>query len=138
MRDLFTKDLGWKIFSFVLALIIWIVVRPTQDEPAAPVNPLAAWETRSFTNLAVDVVSAAADVREFKVNPDTVHVIVRGRPEVIRELEEKDIEVIVNLKDIQAARGLRKRVKVSVPPSVTLVQVVPDQVDIVIPPKKEK
>jgi len=138
MRDLFTKDLSWKIFSLVLAVAIWLVVRPNGNEPSTLSNPLSASERLTFANLPVFVVSSAADVREFKVNPNVVQVEVSGPPKVVKELEEKDIHVTVDLSDIVAAQDLRKRVEVSMPPGVALVRVTPSFVDAVVPPKKEK
>jgi hypothetical protein len=93
MRELFTKDLGWKIYSLTLAAAIWMVARPTRHEPLAPVNPLAAWETRTFTNLPVSVTfSSAADVRECKVRPGVVQITVSGRPESLSAVAPGELE----------------------------------------------
>ena len=138
MRDLFTKDLSWKFFSLALAIAIWLVVRPNGDEPAKLTNPLVTTERLAFANLPVSVVASAADVREFKVNPNVVQVEVSGRPEVMKGLEEKDIHVTVDLTGVEQAENLRKRVEVSSPPGVTLVRVEPAEVSVVVPPKKEK
>lgn len=138
MRDIITKDFGWKLFSVALAVAIWLTVRTVSSEAPKDASPLATWDTRAFTNQPVLVLSAAADVREFKVNPDAVDVTVIGRPEIIAALLEKEIHVAVDLTEIKSARGLRKRVDVSAPPGVTVVRVFPSEVDIVIPPKKNR
>src|SRR5690242_6162243 len=138
MRDWFIKDLGWKLFSLTLAVAIWLTVKSLSGESTIHSNPLGVWDTRTVTNLPVSVLSSAADVREFKVVPEVVQVTVSGRPEVLNGLDPEEIQVIVNLKDIEAARGLRKRVNVSAPAGVALVRVVPEQVDVVIPPKRDK
>jgi len=137
LRDIVTKDLGWKAFSLVLAFIIWVTVKSVSTETPSAIDALSTWATRSITNLPVLVVSAAADVREFKVSPETVDVRISARPEIIAALQEKDIHVTVDLTDIQAARGLRKRVDVSTPTGVTVVSVSPPDVEVVVPPKKQ-
>ena len=74
--------------------------------------------------------------RSFKVQPAAIGVTVRGRPEVISALTEKEIEVRVDLTDVESARSLRKRVIISVPPGVILVRTAPAEVDVVVPPRK--
>ncbi len=136
MRDFLTKDLGWKLFSLALAIAIWLVVRPIENEATSVANPLSVHPEHTFSNLPVLIVSAAADVREFKVHPSAVTVTVSARPEILDELSDKEIRVLVDLSDIEAARNLRKRVEISTPPGVTFVRVIPPDVDVVVPPKK--
>jgi len=135
----FTKDLRWKLLSLLLAAVIWGAVdNITQSKSGAVENPLRPWEARTFTETPVLVVSAAADVREFKVQPETVAVTVKGPPDVMATLTVKEIEAHVDLTDIESARSLRKRVAVSTPPGVVLVRVEPLDLEVVIPPKKKK
>ena len=136
MRNFLTKDVGWKLFSLALAMGIWFAVHALSREALTPARPLESWATRTFSGVSVLVVSAAADVREFTVRPAHVQVTVSGRPEVMTALEEKEIRVTVDLTGIEAARDLKKRVDVSVPPGVTVVRVAPAEVEVVVPPKQ--
>jgi len=138
MRDMLTKDFGWKLFSAALAVAIWLIVQTIRNEPVTAVNPLGTMMTRTFNDLPVLAVSAAADVREFKVKPSVVQVTVSGRPEVVSALEEKEIHATVDLAGIESAQSLRKRIDVSTPVEVTLLHVVPADVEIVVPPKRGK
>lgn len=138
LHDIITKDVGWKVFSLVLATVIWFTVRPAGREAPKPGNPLAASVPRTFTNLPVVIMSSAADVRAFRVNPDRVNVTVSGRSEVVAALTERDIRVTVDLTEIESARGLQARVVVAVPPGVTFIEANPAQVSVVVPPKKKK
>ena len=66
MRDWFTKDFGWKLFSLFLAVAIWLTVHKIYEEPGTA-SGLAGGYPVTFANLPVLVVSAAADVRDFHV-----------------------------------------------------------------------
>lgn len=142
MRDWFIKDLGWKLFSGVLALAIWLTVHKILDEsaplpvvvPPLPPSPVAT----TFTNLPVLIVSAAADVREFHVTPNTVTVTVSGQPEIMAALQAGQVHALVDLTDIEAARNLHRRVDISMPTGVALVTVDPAEVNVVIPPQRKK
>jgi len=142
MRDWLIKDFGWKLFSLVLAVGIWLTVHKILEEsapapvvvPPAPPSPVAT----TFTNLPVLIVSAAADVREFHVTPNAVTVTVSGQPEIMAALQVDQIHALVDLTDIEAARNLQRRVDISTPTGVTLVNVEPPEVDVVIPPQRKK
>ena len=138
LQDIITKDVGWKLFSLVLATGIWFTVRPVGREGMKSSNPLVASVPRTFTNLPVVVMSSAADVREFRVNPDMINVKVSGPSEVVAALTEHDIRVTVDLTEIESARGLQARVVVAVPPGVTFIEADPAQVSVVVPGKKSK
>jgi YbbR domain-containing protein len=135
MRDFFTKDIGWKLFSLGLAIILYFTVRQSTGDTG---RPLEARAVHTYRGVPVLVMSSAADVREFKVNPAVVQVTVRGRPETLTQLQEEDIRVTVDLTGIESARDLNKRVHVSTPPGITLVEVIPAEVNVVIPPRKEQ
>ena len=135
LRSIILKDFWLKLFSVVLAALIWLTVSfAIRKENSQEFVPLAAGPSRTF-DLPVLVVSAAADVREFRVSPDHVQVTVQAEPAILEVLQEKDIRVLVDLTDIESARNLRKRVEVSTPPGVTH-RVVPEYVEIRIPPKR--
>ena len=141
MRDWFLKDLGWKLFSVILALAIWLTVHkileesvPQTIEPPLPPSPI----TMTFTNLPVLIVSAAADVREFHVTPSAVTVSVSGRPEIMTALLATQVHALVDLTDIETARDLHRRVYISMPAGATLVNVEPAEVSVVIPAQLKK
>lgn len=137
MRDFLTKDTGWKIFSLGLAIVIWLTVNSFRDDPTMTIHSLQNWKTRTFSGLPVGVFSLASDVRAFRVHPEFVEVTVEGRPELVDALTDREIHVRVDLSEIESAVDLRQRVEVSMPPGITLVQVVPSHVDVVVPPKEE-
>src|SRR5262245_47350466 len=109
MRDFFTKDIIWKVISLLVAMTIYFTVQEVRKD-RMPSELLGQWESRTLTNQPVLIVSAAADVRQFKVDPDVVNVTIRARPEVMIGVIDRDIQVHVDLTDVESARNLRKRV----------------------------
>jgi len=137
LRELVFKDFWLKLFSFALAILIWLTVTFAIHKEGMPPIPLAAPVVdRTLFNLPVLVVSAAADVRQFRVRPNEVEVTVQGDSKTLDTLQSRDIRAMVDLTGIEAAGGnLRKRIEVSTPPGVTHVKVVPADVEVVFPAK---
>ena len=134
MRDWITKDLSWKLFALFLALTIWLTIHKIRDEP--DVSALAdAGTSLTYGNLPVEIVSTLADVRDYRVAPAAVVVMVSGPPKVMAVLQANEIHAIVNLTKIDPARNPKQPVQVSTPPGVTLISVDPPVVGVIIPPK---
>jgi YbbR domain-containing protein len=139
MRNFFTKDLGWKLFSLALAFAVWLTVealRPPDNQRITPAIA-GALTTHRFDQLPVIAMSAAADPRAVAVSPVAVDVTVSGRSDIIQGLDPKEIRVTVDLTEIESASDLRKRVDVSAPLGVALMSVEPAFVTVVIPPKQK-
>jgi len=134
MRDWITNDFWWKLFSGFLAVAVWLTVHKVREEPG--VTGVATGNTLTYGSVPVLVVSAASDVRDFRVLPGMVTVKVSGAPEVIAVLQANQIHAVVDLTDIaDATHTLKRRVEVSTPPRVTLVSVDPPEVGVLFPPR---
>ena len=127
MRDWLTKDLSWIIVSLLLAVGIWLTVYKIREEPEALV-------TRAYGNLPVHLLSAAQDVRDYRVAPDTVLVTVSGPPNAMAVLQADQIHAVANLTDIESSHDSRRPVEVSAPAGTTLVSVDPPEVGVIVPP----
>lgn len=138
LRDLLIRDFWLKLFALVLAVLIWLTVSfAIRKGETSPADAMAnANAERLSLQVPVLVMSTAADVRSFKVSPDKVEVIVSGDPKVLEKLDSTQIRALVDLTDIESARSLRKRIKVTIPPGVTYVSVNPEEVSIIVPPKR--
>src|SRR3954470_4632705 len=121
MRDLFTKDLGWKLASVALAVVIWVTVYRYRQGAFEGGTP----RENTYGDLPVVVFSAAADARAFRIAPDTVSVKVRGSDDVMNVLQGNQIRPFVDLTGIESAKDFRLPVNVSLPKGVTLVDVDP-------------
>jgi hypothetical protein len=134
MRDWLTKDFWWKMFSVVLAVIIWLTVHKIYEEHGTA-GAAVLGSPVTYEELPVLVVSTASDVHDFRVIPAVVSVKVNGLPDVMAVLQANQIRATVDLTDIGSATDLKRRVDVSVPNGVTLVSVDPPKVSVVVPPK---
>jgi hypothetical protein len=143
-RNIFVRDFWLKLFSVVLAVLIWVIVWMFAiRKDVSPTTLNRSLEDRTFYNVPVLVMSAAADVRNFKVSPSEVTIKVRGEPKIIQELENKlrddpqarDIRALVDLTGIEPVPGMRKKIAVTTPPDITFELAEPDQVEIIEPAK---
>jgi YbbR domain-containing protein len=137
MRDLFFKDIGWKIFSLLLAAGIWLTVHRILLESPEPAV-LGGASSLTYGNLPVLIVAAASDVHLYRVAPNTVSVTVRGSADAIAVLQANQIRATVDLTDVESAGELKRHVDVSVPSGITLVSIEPPKVGIIIPPSPVK
>jgi YbbR domain-containing protein len=129
LRNLVLEDIWLKLFSLALAILIWFTVTFVSQKDVRT-------DTRVLVNLPVSLLSSVEDVHNFKVNPDRVKVTVQGDFETLQRLQSEGVRARVDLTGIAAVRELRKPVEVSVPAGVTFLRVVPDHVQVILPPER--
>jgi YbbR domain-containing protein len=137
LRNLILQDFWLKLFSLTLAVLFWFTVFLTHRSESASLSPLSLVPPQQlvFLGLPVVVMSSAEDVRSVHVEPKEVDVTVQGDPKILKTLQKKDIRVLVDLTGVEAAQSLRTRIDVSTPLGVTPVKVVPENVQVIFPPK---
>ena len=138
MRNWFTNDLGWKLFSVILAVGIWMTVHKILGGGENPVALVVGEKQFTYHDLPVYVVSRAADVRLFHVAPENVSVTVSGSVTAITALRPEDVRVVVDLTGIESAKELSRRVDVSLPPGIRFVNVTPASVSVLVPSPSKK
>ena len=136
LRNLLLRDFWLKLFALALAVLIWLTVSFAQSGGGHSLFGNRTQPEQTYYNIPVLVVSAAADVRNFKVHPSEVAVTVQGDAKTLQSLQARNIRALVDLTDIESARGLSKRIEVTTPPGITFVQSDPDQVDVIGPEKR--
>ena len=134
LRNLLFKDFGWKLFSILLAGFIWVTVHKIIEEPETA-GALTGTTRVTYTDLPVLVVASAADIHLYRVKPDKVTVIVSGPSDIMSVLRDNPVRVTVDLSKFDPAAAQSLPVDVSVPGGVTLVRVIPDRVEAIVPPK---
>jgi YbbR domain-containing protein len=135
IRNWLTNDVGWKVFSLILAAAIWFTVNKVLQEPTA-VKHGSTGATLTYGNLPILIVASAADVHLYRVIPETVTVTVSGSPEAIAALQVSQIRATVDLTGIDAGNELKRNVDVSVPSGITVTRVEPVKVGVIVPPEK--
>ncbi len=126
--DIITKNFWQKLGALVLAVLIWFTIYSIQHDVRFRKSLMP--QTRTFVNHPITVMKTATDPRSYKITPSEVDVTVRGMPDILNSLNEKDIEVYVNLTDILEAEKLKKKVIVSPPDGITVLNVEPRYVTI--------
>ena len=135
IRTWLVEDLGWKVFSLILAVAIWLTVHRILLESVLPLST-AGGSTLTYGNLPVLIVASAADVHLYRVAPETVKVTVSGSPDAIAVLQANQIRVTVDLTGIDAAKELKRSVDVAVPAGISIVRIEPAKVGVIVPPEK--
>jgi YbbR domain-containing protein len=130
LRNLVLEDFWLKLFSLVLAVLLWLTVTfASRKDTVADQRVLPKM-------LPVTILASTEDAHHFRVSPSEVAVTVQGNPKTLQNLQTNDIRAIVDLTGVGAARDLRKRIEVSVPAGVTLMRVMPDEVQVIFPPDR--
>lgn len=138
LHYLFIRDWPLKFFSLALAVLTWLAVSfSIRKEVVSVAGPVSTSE-RTFYDLRVVVMSTAADVHDYTVQPAEVDVTVQGDEAVLSHLQRDQIHPMVDLTDIASADNLRKRIQVFAPPGVTFTKVAPEEVDVVVPPSTNR
>jgi YbbR domain-containing protein len=133
IRNWLIVDFAWKLFSLLVAIAVWFTVHRILLESAT-----ASGEGSPITygNLPVTIVSANGDTEGYQLIQNTVTVTVTGPQEIIGKLQANQIHAIVDLSDTSTVSSGKQHVDVSVPPGITVVNIKPDTVGIIIPPTK--
>src|ERR1051326_2961979 len=118
-RALLLENLWLKIFSFILATLIYIAVQ--SDRYPFPSHPQTL-ELRCHVALMAPPGAHSS----LRVEPEDVLVKVRGEDAILKKLSPESIQAYVRLPDPPNLNRMF-RVEVIVPREVTLTEVAPDQ-----------
>lgn len=118
-----------KLFSLVLATLIWFVISSNfpSAETRVDLAPFRPNASRDFRRPVV-VMMSANNVQPVRVDPTEVSVKVLGEQSVLDKLRPEDIEVYVNLQNAPNMKEGSFRVEVGAPREITIQQVWPAHV----------
>ncbi len=121
-RDAILQNFWLKLFSLVLATMIWFAIYGAQNN-LRPDRAALGVVTRKIERVPITVMQSAADFRAFRVEPSHIDVTVRGPIAEVQALTSRQLEVFINLTDVQDTAGLNKKILVHTPASIAVVQV---------------
>ena len=100
IRSLIFDQLWLKLFSLVLATLIWLAVWANLG------GERISKSTKSFINRPILILTTeSADRPNFNVIPERATVTVRGPVDLIQRMEDKDISVFVRLVEPKQTAG---------------------------------
>jgi hypothetical protein len=100
LRDVFLKNLHWKLTALVLALIVWLGIK------FAIYREATGGQDQVLRRQPVMVLKAPEDTRVFRVDPPHVVVVVQGT----KELSSDDVQVFVDLTQMPEVNTALKQV----------------------------
>ena len=128
-RDAILQNFWLKLFSLVLATMIWFAIFGAQNN-LRPDRLALGTVTRKFERVPITVMKSAADLRAFRVEPSVVDITVTGPLAKVQALTAQQVEVFINLTDMHDTVGLTKKILVHLPPGIVLRSVSPTEVSI--------
>lgn len=123
-RDAILQNFWLKLFSLVLATMIWFAIFSAQKSPRWD------WQRFDYTtvelkHVPVTVMKSARDLRSFRIEPATVDITLQGPRSKAPVLTPADLEVFINLSEATDTVGPTKNILVHAPPDFTVVKVSP-------------
>lgn len=125
-RDAILQNFWLKLFSLVLATMIWFAIFGAQSNLRVD-RPALGTVTRKIEQVPITVMKSAADLRAFKVEPNAVEITVSGPLAKVQALTPLQLEVFISLTDVNDTVGLTKKILVHLPADIALLKVSPTE-----------
>jgi len=126
LRPFIFQNLWLKLFSLILAILIWLAIQSNQSDHQL-LHLLFPAQTREL-QCPITVMTTPVTRSVLRIEPGTVAVKVRaGDAAVLKNLRPESIQAYVRLPDLPNLSRLL-RVEVIVPRDVSLKEVIPEQV----------
>jgi YbbR domain-containing protein len=128
LRNLFIKNWGLKLFSFFVALIIWLALIPEG-------------KTFSEKNLTIplELYNTPPDMELVRKPPSTVDLKIRAPRSLIDQITPANVRAVLNLENgrlDQKEYPLNKSM-ISIPSGAEVMEIYPSQVNITLEKTKE-
>ena len=128
-RPFVIENVWLKLFSFILAILIWFAIQSTQSDYRFPQALFGSRLQTLELSCPVTVMTPPNLLTGFAVEPGAVLVKVRGEESVLRRLSPESLPAYVRLSEAPNPSRL-VRVEVVAPRGVTTTEIVPDRVSV--------
>jgi len=126
-----THNFWLKLFSLVLASMIWYAVYSIQNKPDAVPGFVVGDIKKTFDQVPVAVLKDPADTAVYTISPNAVNVTLTGPPKVLESLTAADVQVFIDLSGTRVGSRKHERkqdVNVYLPEPVSGIKVSPSYV----------
>lgn len=123
----FSSDYWVKLFSLILAIMIWFAIHSAIQRGIEPRRPLPRAQSRVFNDLPIKVLTAAGDNRIFRVTPATVDIQLTLDSVSSIEINSNDILPFV---DLTGPANVKQKIFINAPAGVKIDLVNPPTVEV--------
>ncbi len=129
IKNIFLRNWGLKLFSFFLALILWIILIPREK----------IFSERTLT-IPLEVFNIPPNMELVKKPPSNIDVTIRAPQRVVSQINTSQLYAILNLENAQVRRENYRldSSMISIPLGAEIKDFSPSQVHLRLELKKEK
>jgi hypothetical protein len=99
LRSIIFDQIWLKLFSVVLATLIWLAVRTNIGNEPLFTRRIGNEDINTFINRPILILTESTNHPPLFVSPERAEVTVRGPPDLMQGLREEDINVFVRYVD---------------------------------------
>ena len=119
MRDFFRHNIWQKVFSLILAVLIWFTVKA--EISLGRGFGVSDDIRQTFDHVPVAVLRRPDSADKFAVEPAEVSVTISGAPAAVHSVSRESFSVYVNMVETEMVAGLPHKVMVNGPSSVQVI-----------------
>jgi YbbR domain-containing protein len=127
LRDFFLHNWRWKLFSVLLAAAVWFYIRTSiRGDFGLPRLKPAGITTADFVHeFPVTRLTDPADTNQYRIEPATAQVTVRGDFLLMQELHWDEFRVFVDLTRPPEKNTSAHLIRVTPPAGIEVISVEP-------------
>jgi hypothetical protein len=109
-RDLALRNFWLKISALALAIVVWFTFSSGELKIPMTERILPYASSRKFVRHPVMVARPGGDIREFKLDPDEVDIVLTGEELVLKRIRGEEIYAFVDPTGVKDAEMVKVQV----------------------------